>query len=80
MRLNGSQILRRCLLRRASKSSSASPAARSCRCTTCCHKYPIRHVLVRHEQGAAHMADGYARASGDVGVCMGTSGPAPPTW
>lgn len=38
-------------------------------------KYPIRHVLVRHEQGAAHMADGYARASGKVGVCVATSGP-----
>jgi len=35
----------------------------------------IRHILVRHEQGAAHMADGYARASGKVGVCMATSGP-----
>jgi len=38
-------------------------------------KFPIRHVLVRHEQGAAHMADGYARASGDVGVAIATSGP-----
>jgi acetolactate synthase I/II/III large subunit len=38
-------------------------------------KFPIRHVLVRHEQGAAHMADGYARASGKVGVAIGTSGP-----
>jgi acetolactate synthase-1/2/3 large subunit len=37
--------------------------------------YPVRHVLVRHEQGAAHMADGYARASGKVGVCIATSGP-----
>jgi len=35
----------------------------------------IRHVLVRHEQGASHMADGYARASGRVGVCVATSGP-----
>jgi acetolactate synthase-1/2/3 large subunit len=38
-------------------------------------KFPIRHVLVRHEQGAAHMADGYARASGEVGVAVATSGP-----
>ncbi|MEY4045941.1 MAG: acetolactate synthase, large subunit, biosynthetic type [Chloroflexota bacterium] len=35
----------------------------------------LRHILVRHEQGAAHAADGYARASGRVGVCLGTSGP-----
>ncbi len=37
--------------------------------------FPIRHVLVRHEQCAAHMADGYARASGRVGVAVATSGP-----
>ena len=37
--------------------------------------YPIRHILVRHEQGATHMADGYARASGEVGVAVATSGP-----
>src|ERR671919_1680545 len=37
--------------------------------------YPIRHILVRHEQGGAHMADGYARASGKVGVALATSGP-----
>lgn len=40
------------------------------------HDYPeIRHILCRHEQGAGHAADGYARASGKVGVCLGTSGP-----
>jgi acetolactate synthase I/II/III large subunit len=38
-------------------------------------KFPIRHILVRHEQGAVHMADGYARASGRVGVAVATSGP-----
>ncbi len=37
--------------------------------------YPVHHVLVRHEQGAAHMADGYARATGKVGVALSTSGP-----
>ena len=37
--------------------------------------YDLRHILVRHEQGASHMADGYARASGNVGVAVGTSGP-----
>ncbi|HXW98138.1 MAG TPA: biosynthetic-type acetolactate synthase large subunit, partial [Methanomicrobiales archaeon] len=36
---------------------------------------PIRHILVRHEQAAAHAADGFARASGKVGVCLATSGP-----
>jgi acetolactate synthase-1/2/3 large subunit len=38
-------------------------------------QYPIHHVLVTHEQGASHMADGYARATGRVGVCLATSGP-----
>ncbi len=38
-------------------------------------KHNIRHILVRHEQGATHMADGYARATGRVGVCLVTSGP-----
>jgi acetolactate synthase-1/2/3 large subunit len=37
--------------------------------------YPIHHVLMRHEQAAAHAADGYARATGEVGVCIATSGP-----
>ena len=35
----------------------------------------INHILVSHEQGAAHAADGYARSTGKVGVCMATSGP-----
>jgi acetolactate synthase-1/2/3 large subunit len=39
------------------------------------YEYPIHHVLVTHEQGASHMADGYARATGRVGVCVATSGP-----
>ena len=39
-------------------------------------QYPqLRHILVRHEQGAAHAADGYARVTGKVGVCFATSGP-----
>ncbi|UCG99758.1 MAG: thiamine pyrophosphate-binding protein, partial [Deltaproteobacteria bacterium] len=38
-------------------------------------KTDIRHIMVRHEQGAVHAADGYARAKKDVGVCMVTSGP-----
>ena len=37
--------------------------------------YPVRHILVRHEQAAVHMAEGYARVTGKVGVCLATSGP-----
>ena len=39
------------------------------------HQNILNHILVRHEQGAAHAADGYARATGKVGVCFATSGP-----
>ena len=39
------------------------------------HQDEIRHVLTSHEQGASHAADGYARSTGKVGVCMATSGP-----
>ncbi|HCD52041.1 MAG TPA: acetolactate synthase large subunit, partial [Balneolaceae bacterium] len=39
------------------------------------HQEKIKHVLARHEQGAIHAAQGYARASGKVGVCLATSGP-----
>ena len=39
------------------------------------HSNEIRHILTSHEQGAAHAADGYARATGRVGVCLATSGP-----
>ena len=39
------------------------------------HQNILNHILVRHEQGAAHAAQGYARVSGDVGVCLVTSGP-----
>ena len=39
------------------------------------HSDEIHHILTSHEQGAAHAADGYARATGKVGVCLATSGP-----
>ena len=55
---------------------SAIPAARCCRSTTrCSARTSVRHVLVRHEQGAAHAAEGYARSTGKVGVLLVTSGP-----
>ena len=63
--------------RAASRSASGSPAGRSSRSTTRSprRQTKIKHVLVRHEQGAGHMAQGYARATGKVGVAMATSGP-----
>ncbi len=44
------------------------------------HSNEIRHILTSHEQGAAHAADGYARATGRVGVCLATSGPGQRIW
>ena len=61
--------------RRASPSCSAIPGGAILPAYDAMLDYPIRHVLVRHEQGATHMADGYARASGKVGVAIATSGP-----
>ena len=61
------------------KASSTSGATRAARCSTsttrCTSRTRIEHVLVRHEQAAVHAADGYARATGEVGVALVTSGP-----
>ncbi len=40
----------------------------------------LKHILVRHEQGAAHAADGYSRATGKPGICWATSGPGATIW
>ena len=75
MKLNGSQILSKCLTEEGVEVVFGLPGGAIMPLYDEMHKHPIRHVLVRHEQGGAHMADGYARAKRDVGVCMGTSGP-----
>ena len=75
MRLNGSQILSRCLHEEGVEVIFGIPGGTIMPLYDEMHKHPMRHLLVRHEQAAAHMADGYARVKRDVGVCMGTSGP-----
>ena len=76
MRKNGAQILLECLVREGVEIMYGYPGGVVLPLYDKFPEYPqIKHVLVRHEQGAAHMADGYARASGKVGVCLGTSGP-----
>jgi len=75
MRLNGSQILSRCLREEGVEVIFGIPGGTIMPLYDEMHKHPMRHLLVRHEQAAAHMADGYARVKRDVGVCMGTSGP-----
>ncbi len=77
MQRTGAEIVWECLLREGVDVVFGYPGGAILPTYDALSKYPqIHHVLVRHEQGATHMADGYARASGRVGVAIGTSGPA----
>ena len=73
--LTGAQILWDCLVREGVTVVFGYPGGAILPAYDAMLDYPIRHVLVRHEQGATHMADGYARATGKVGVAVATSGP-----
>jgi acetolactate synthase-1/2/3 large subunit len=75
MKLTGAQILWEALVREGVADVFGYPGGAILPAYDAMLQYPIRHVLVRHEQGATHMADGYARASGKVGVAIATSGP-----
>ena len=71
----GAQIVWECLVREGVDTVFGYPGGAILPIYDAMLDYPVRHVLVRHEQGAAHAADGYARASGRVGVALATSGP-----
>ena len=73
--LTGSQILWEALVREGVEVVFGYPGGAIMPAYDAMIQYPIHHVLTRHEQGAAHMADGFARASGRVGVAVATSGP-----
>jgi acetolactate synthase-1/2/3 large subunit len=73
--LTGAQILWECLVREGVSVVFGYPGGAILPAYDAMLDYPIRHILVRHEQGATHMADGYARATGKVGVAIATSGP-----
>ena len=75
MKKTGAQILWECLVRQNVTTVFGYPGGAILPAYDAMLDFPIRHVLVRHEQGATHMADGYARASGKVGVAVATSGP-----
>ncbi len=77
MILNGSEILVECLLEQGVDTIFGYPGGSVLNIYDAFYKYRdrIRHILTSHEQGASHAADGYARASGRVGVCIATSGP-----
>lgn len=77
MKLTGAEIILECLLKEGVTVMFGYPGGAILPTYDAMTKYEDRlhHVLVRHEQGASHMADGYARATGRVGVCIATSGP-----
>ena len=76
MKLKGAEIVMECLAREGVEFMWGITGGAILPTFDAMHKYPqIRYVMTRHEQGAAHMADGYARATGKVGVAITTSGP-----
>ena len=75
MKLTGAQIFFECLKAEGVEVVFGLPGGAVIDLYDEMPKHNIRHILVRHEQGATHMADGYARATGKVGVCLVTSGP-----
>ncbi|MBI4323377.1 MAG: acetolactate synthase large subunit, partial [Candidatus Omnitrophica bacterium] len=74
-KLKGAQILVECLRREGVDVAFGIPGGVNLPTFDALHQSPIKVILTAHEQGAAHMADGYARATGKVGVCLATSGP-----
>jgi acetolactate synthase-1/2/3 large subunit len=75
MKLKGAQVVCESLVREGVEVIFGYPGGAVIPVYDALVDYPLRHVLVRHEQAAAHAADGYARATGKVGVCFATSGP-----
>jgi len=75
MKKTGAEIIWECLERLGVEHIFGYPGGAILPAYDAMTKYKIHHILVRHEQGATHMADGYARASGKVGVAIATSGP-----
>src|SRR6187402_3435274 len=71
----GAQIIWECLVHEGVNTVFGYPGGAILPTYDAMLDYPVHHVLVRHEQGATHMADGYSRASGRVGVAVATSGP-----
>ena len=77
MQLNGSEIIIECLKEQGVDTVFGYPGGAILNVYDALYKHSdeIKHILTSHEQGASHAADGYARATGKVGVCMATSGP-----
>ena len=87
MKISGSQVVIECLVEQGVDTIFGYPGGAILNIYDELYKNSkrIRHILTAHEQAAAHAADGYARSTGKVGVCMATSGPGAtespqPTW
>ncbi|MBS4899764.1 MAG: biosynthetic-type acetolactate synthase large subunit [Clostridiales bacterium] len=77
MKINGAEIIVECLKEQGVKTVFGYPGGTALNVYDALYKHAdeIEHILTSHEQGASHAADGYARATGKVGVCFATSGP-----
>ena len=77
MKINGAAIIVECLKEQGVKTVFGYPGGTALNVYDALYKHAdeIEHILTSHEQGASHAADGYARATGKVGVCFATSGP-----
>ena len=77
MQLKGAEVILECLKEQGVDTIFGYPGGTILNVYDALYKYQddFKHILTSHEQGASHAADGYARATGKVGVCMATSGP-----
>ena len=73
--MNGARILLECLSREKVECIFGYPGGVTLPLYDALYDYPLKHILVRHEQNACFAAEGFARATGKVGVCCATSGP-----
>ncbi len=75
MRMTGAEVMVKCLIEQGVTTIFGYPGGAILPFYDALREAPVKHILTAHEQGAAHAADGYARACGGVGVCVATSGP-----
>ena len=75
MQMTGAEVMVKCLAEQGVTTVFGYPGGAILPFYDALRESDLRHILTAHEQGAAHAADGYARAGGQVGVCVATSGP-----
>jgi len=75
LKIKGAEVLLRCLQAEGVDTVFGYPGGQILPVYDALYDFDIKHILTRHEQGAVHAADGYARSTGKVGVCISTSGP-----